>query len=291
MEKRIILRGFGAGALGGLLAFIFARIMSEPFIQKAIDYESGRDAAQNALRKAAGLAVDPEGAEVFSRGVQRTAGIGTGMVLYGIAMGGFFAVAYILVQRRTRSQLRPRVLALVVAGAGFLSLYLVPFLKYPANPPAVGHGDTIGQRTLLYTIMVALSVAFLVGAVVLTRRLTARFGTWNATLLAGGAFIVVMAVVMLVLPPLGHLHDNVVRYGRQVTETPLPLRDGKGNIVYPGFPADVLFKFRLYSVLSQAILWGTVGLAFGPMLERMLAPASRPATASDADRLPTASAA
>ena len=61
MEKRIILRGFGVGALGGLLAFIFARIMSEPLIQKAIDYESGRDAAQNALRKAAGLARRPRG--------------------------------------------------------------------------------------------------------------------------------------------------------------------------------------------------------------------------------------
>jgi hypothetical protein len=290
MEKRIILRGFGVGALGGLLAFIFARIMSEPFIQDAIDYEAGRDVAQNALRKAAGLAVDPEDAEVFSRGLQRTVGIGTGMVLYGIAMGGFVAVAYILIQRRTQSQPRPRVLALLVAGAGFVTLYLVPFLKYPANPPAVGHAETIGQRTLLYTIMVVLSVVFLIGAVILARRLTARFGGWNATLLAGGAYIVAMAVVMLILPPLGHLHDNVVQYGRHVTETPLPLRDGQGDIVYPGFPADVLFKFRLYSVISQAILWTTVGLAFGALLERMLAPASRAATSSDA-RVPTATTA
>jgi hypothetical protein len=291
MEKRIILRGFGVGAFGGLLAFVFARIMSEPFIQKAIDYESGRDAAQNALRKAAGLAVDPGGPEVFSRGVQRTAGIGTGMLLYGIAMGGFFAVAYILVQRRTQSRLRPRVLALLVAGAGFLSLYLVPFLKYPANPPAVGHGDTIGQRTALYMTMVVCSVAFLIGAVILARRLTPRFGGWNATLLAGGAYIAVMAIVMLILPPLGHLHTNVVRFGVQVTETPLPLRGPDGGIAYPGFPADVLFKFRLYSLITQMILWSTIGLAFGAALERMLAPATRSASASDADRVPTATTA
>jgi putative cobalt transporter subunit CbtA len=288
MEKRIILRGFGAGAFGGLLAFIFARIMAEPFIQKAIDYESGRDAAQNALRTAAGLAVEPEGMDVFSRGVQRNVGIGVGMILFGLAMGGLFAVAYILVQRRTQTQIRPRVLALLLAGAGFLTLYVVPFLKYPANPPAVGHGNTIGQRSELYVILVVLSLAFLIGGVVLARRLVPRFGTWNATLLAGGAFIVVMAVVVLILPPLGHLHDNVVRYGRQVTETPLPLRDGKGQIVYPGFPADVLFKFRLYSIISQAILWGTIGLALGPLLERMLAPSPRPVSASDAAGVPTA---
>ena len=97
MEKRLILRGFGVGALGGLLAFIFARIFAEPMVQKAIDYESGRDAAQDALRKAAGLTVDAAGADLFSRGVQRNVGIGVGLILFGVAMGGLFAVAYILV--------------------------------------------------------------------------------------------------------------------------------------------------------------------------------------------------
>ena len=104
MEKRLILRGFGVGALGGLLAFLFARIMAEPMVQKAIDYESGRDAAQDALRKAAGLTVAPAGADIFSRGVQRNVGIGVGMILFGLAMGGLFAVAYILVQRRTQTR-------------------------------------------------------------------------------------------------------------------------------------------------------------------------------------------
>ena len=151
MEKRLILRGFGVGALGGLLAFLFARVMAEPMVQKAIDYESGRDAAQDALRKAAGLAVAPGESDIFSRGVQRNVGIGVGVILFGLAMGGLFAVAYILIQRGTQTSLRPRVLALLVAGGGFLGLFLVPFLKYPANPPAIGHDDTIGDRSLLYT--------------------------------------------------------------------------------------------------------------------------------------------
>jgi hypothetical protein len=289
MEKRLILRGLGVGALGGLLAFIFARIMAEPLVQKAIDYENGRDAAQDALRRAAGLAVDPAEADVFSRGVQRNVGIGVGGILFGLAMGGLFAVAYILIQRRTQTSLHPRVLALLVAGAGFLGLFLVPFLKYPANPPSIGHGNTIGERSLLYVIMVVASVGFLVAAVVIARRLTPRLGGWNATLLAGAAYVVVIAVVMLILPPLGHLHDNVARYGQQATETPLPLRDSHGQIVFPGFPADVLFKFRLYSVINQLILWATIGLAFGPLVERMLAPAPRPAADTESAGAPTTS--
>ena len=102
--------------------------------------------------------------------------------------------------------------------------------------------------------------------------------------------MVLIGVVMLILPPLGHLHANVARFGHHATETPLPLRDSHGQIVYPGFPADVLFKFRLYSVINQLILWATIGLAFGPLVERMLAAAPRPAAdteaAARADREP-----
>ena len=61
-----------------------------------------------------------------------------------------------------------------------------------------------------------------------------------------------------------------------------------GQIVYPGFSADVLFKFRLYSILSQLILWSTLGLTFGLLAERALAPATAPdagdAQVSDAVR-------
>lgn len=272
MEKRFILRGFGAGALAGLLAFVFARIMAEPFIQQAIDYESGRDEAQDALLRAAGAPIEAAHAEVFSRGIQADIGIGVGLILFGVAMGGLFAVAFILAQRLTKSTLRPRVLALILAGAAFLGVYLVPFLKYPANPPAIGHEETIGDRTTLYLTMVVLSVGFLVAAVVAARKLVPRMGGWNATLVAGAGYVAVMALVMAILPPLGHLHANVVEFGRQVTETPQPLLDPDGKIVYPGFPADALFKFRLYSVISQTILWGTLGLAFGWLAERLLAP-------------------
>jgi hypothetical protein len=40
--------------------------------------------------------------------------------------------------------------------------------------------------------------------------------------------------------------------------------------VYPGFPADVLFRFRLYSVGAQLLMWATIGLVFGPLAARLL---------------------
>jgi hypothetical protein len=146
----------------------------------------------------------------------------------------------------------------------------VPFIKYPANPPAIGHAETIGARSTLYLVVVACSVVFLAAAVWCGSRLRARLGSWNATLLAGAAFVVAIGIVMAVLPSLGHLAFNRQHVGNHGTETPLPLRDSTGAIVYPGFPADVLYSFRFYSLASQLLMWAVIGLVFGPLADRVL---------------------
>jgi uncharacterized membrane protein len=269
MEKRLILRGLLAGAIGGLLAFVFARIFAEPQIRQAIDYEEGREDAQSALDRVAGVAAEHAHSDPFSRAVQGNVGIGVAMIFFGMAMGALFAVAYAICLGRT-GRVRARNLAVLVAGGGFLSMYLVPFLKYPANPPAIGHEDTIQQRSSLYLLMVACSVLFLILTVWLGRRLQPRFGNWNAALIAGGVFIVATGIVMLLLPSFGELAAN--REYHQGTETPAALTDANGAIVFPGFPADVLFNFRLYSIGAQLILWTAIGLVFAPLAERLLEP-------------------
>ncbi len=55
-----------------------------------------------------------------------------------------------------------------------------------------------------------------------------------------------------------------------VDETPQPLRDAAGVIIYPGFPADVLYEFRLVSLGTQLVLWVTIGLVFAALAGRLL---------------------
>jgi predicted cobalt transporter CbtA len=126
----------------------------------------------------------------------------------------------------------------------FLSLYVIPFLKYPPSPPAVSLEETIRQRTLLYLLMVVLSAALLVAAVYLGHRLVAQFGHWSATLIGAGCYVVAISLVMLMLPT--------------IDETP-------GD-----FPADVLYEFRLYSLGTQLVLWAIIGLLFASMAHRLL---------------------
>jgi len=251
MEKQIIGRGLVAGALAGVLAFVFARIFVEPVIDRAIGFEDGVGAAHEAMHGGG----HEHGAEVFTRGVQANIGMGFGVLAFSVAMGVLFSVVFAVTYWRVGS-VSARLLSLYIAGGMLLSLYVVPALKYPANPPAVSLDETIRQRTLLYLLMVVLSAALFVGAVYLGRQLVARLRTWNATLVAAGSYIVAIAVVMLILPT--------------IDETPGPLRDDAGNIVYQGFPADDLYEFRLLSLGTQVVMWATIGLVFAALASRLL---------------------
>ncbi|MEV8514780.1 CbtA family protein [Dactylosporangium sp. NPDC051484] len=257
MEKRLILRGLLAGAVGGVLAFVFARILAEPLIQQAIDYEDGRSHALG----------EGHEHEIFSRAIQENVGIGAALILFGVAMGALFAVAYAICLGRV-GRIRARPLALLVAAAAFTGVFLVPFLKYPTNPPAVGNDATIGLRSSLYLVLTGASVVLMILATWLGRRLQPRFGTWNAALLAVGAYALAIGILFVLLPNLGDLDAN--KELGQSTETPPPLLDSSGKIIFPGFPADLLYEFRLYAAGAQLLMWTAIGLVFGASAERLL---------------------
>lgn len=286
MVKQLLGRGALAGAVAGLVAFIFARIFAEPVIQQAIDYESARDAVQEVLDKAAGMAMPAAGPDIFSRTVQADIGIGAALIIVGAAFGALVAVGYVVALGRT-GRIRPFQLALLIPAFYFVGFYLVPFLKYPANPPAIGHEETIRDRGALFFLTVAVSCLALFLAVYVGQKLYRRFSLYQSVLIASAGYAIVMTVLFLWLPSFGELAANVAEYGHHATETPLPLTDKAGTIVFPGFPADVLAKFRLLSVLNQAVLWTVLAMVFAPLAQRVVAPeATKAAKESRAVEVP-----
>lgn len=266
MERKLILRGILAGLVGGLLSWLFALWLAEPVIDAAIEYEGGRD---EALAKLDGVPLE-DGAPLVTRTLQGGLGIGVGMILFGIAMGALVAVAYSLCLGRTGA-VRAKPLALLVAGAGFLTVFLIPFAKYPTSPPAASTDDTIADRGTLFLVVLGIAVLGLVAAVVVGQALKPKLGTWNAAVVAGAGYLAGIAVLFNVLPPPGHLSTNVAEAGfERSAETPLALKDEAGNIVFPGFPADVLAEFRAYSIGAQLILWSVIGLVFAPLADKVL---------------------
>jgi Probable cobalt transporter subunit (CbtA) len=133
------------GMLAGLLLFGFGKVFGEPQVDRAIGFESALDAAKAKAEEAKGIHAVEE-PELVSRKVQAGLGLLTGVVLYSTAFGGLFALVFAVADRRVVN-LGPRAVSALLAASGFIAVYVVPNLKYPANPPAVGDPDTIGQRT------------------------------------------------------------------------------------------------------------------------------------------------
>ena len=234
MVRSLLVRGMLVGILAGLLAFAFAKIFGEPQVDLAIGFEDH-------MREMSHEAAEPE---LVSRAVQSTIGLLTGVALYGCAIGGIFALVFAFAFGRI-GRFSPRATSALIAAAGFVTVILVPQLKYPANPPSIGNPETIASRTGLYFLMIGLSILVLIASINTARRLAARFGGWNAALLGAAAYIVVMIVAMYALPP--------------VSEVPAE------------FSADVLWRFRLASLGISLVLWTTLGLVFGAVAQRFLA--------------------
>jgi hypothetical protein len=231
--RDLLIRGMLAGLIAAVLGFGFARIVGEPEVNAAISFE-------DLQYQQSGEAPEHE---IVTRDVQSTVGLATGLVMLSVAFGGMFAVAFAFAYGRLGT-VGVRGTALFVSMLGFAALYLVPFLKYPANPPSVGDPDTIARRTALYFGLMLLSILATTAAVLLWRRLAPRYSAWNAVLLAGAAYLAVIVVVYLVTPSI--------------------------NEVPEAFPAVVLWKFRLASVGLQFVIWASLGLAFGALTERAL---------------------
>jgi Probable cobalt transporter subunit (CbtA) len=246
MAGALLLRGMLVGIVAGLLSFSFLKIVGEPQVDRAIAFETQLDeakakvAAQALIAKGLPTPKEEPEPELVSRRVQSGIGLFTGVMIYNVAFGGLFALAFALAYGRM-GDFSPRATAALLATVGLVAVFIVPNLKYPANPPSVGDPATIGTRTALYFSMIAISLAAMIAAGMLRLRLVPRYGAWTAFLIAGSAYLIVVIAVGLALPPINEV---------------------------PGqFPAVVLWQFRIASLGAQLIMWVTIGLVFGALIE------------------------
>ena len=231
MARSLLLRGMLVGLVAGLFVFAFARWAGEPQVDRAIAFETSMDRAKG----------EPPEPEIVSRRIQKGFGLLTGVVVYGTALGGIFGLVFAYARGRL-SNSRPRLLATLLAGIGFVTIVLTPSIKYPANPPSVGNPDTIGIRTAAYFVLIATSIIVMALSLKARRHWSKPLGSWNATLLAVSLYVVLVSVVADVLP--------------SIDEVPA------------GFPASLLWRFRLASWETQAVMWTVLGLLFGWLTER-----------------------
>lgn len=244
--SNFLIRGLLAGLLAGLVAFGVAYVVGEPQVDVAIGIEEAGAPAPTHHHGAADQAAAPEEHEhttEVSRQNQSTWGLLTGTVGVGVALGGITSLAAAFALGRLR--MSPAQSTGLVAAIGFVAVSLLPFLKYPATPPAVGNPETIGQRTELYFGFLAICVLAAIAETVLAGiLLKAGKSAFQSTVIAVLGFVVITSIAAWLFPTVNEVGD---------------------------FPADVLWFFRRASILTSAALWTTIGIALTGLIGRLYA--------------------
>ncbi len=239
--RTYFLRGLVAGLIAGFTLGCFQLAVGERPIDTAIAFEESQAAKEKAALAADGHSHSEEG-PVFTRSTQKF-GLGAATTLFGAAIGMVFGTLFAFIGPRMKSGTvwsRAVRLALV----SFAVAWLIPFLKYPTNPPTVGDPETIGQRTAWYLAMIAVSIGTAVGAWIISRRLEAKdMPIHKRQLIVGGGYIGVIGAAFLLFP---------------ADQDPIAIG------------ADVIWATRLSSALGVAVLWTTIGVAFGLLMTRAL---------------------
>ncbi|WP_210649480.1 CbtA family protein [Nocardioides sp. SYSU D00065] len=244
--RTFLVHGLVAGLLAGLAAFVVAYTVGEPQVDRAIALE---EAAGATATDGHGHAHDHDDASAghshgedaaVSRTTQSTLGLATGTLAIGVVLGGLTGLLAALGLGRLGG-LRPAGSTALVALLGAVSFSVVPFLKYPATPPAVGSGETIDSRTAVYFGFLAVSVAAVVLAVALARRVARQWGGVPGVLAGVAAYVVAVAVAAVAFPKVDELGD---------------------------FPAGILWDFRVASLLTLLAMWAVIGAVLTLLVDR-----------------------
>jgi hypothetical protein len=240
--RALLVRGLLVGLLAGFATFLVAHQVGEPHVETAIALEEAGAAAEPVHQDdaTAGHTHEEDGTTV-SRHNQRTWGLLTGTLVVGTALGGIVALLAAAAVGRL-GRMTPGQSTATVALIGFVSFALVPFLKYPATPPAVGNGETIGDRTSWYFAFLLVSLAFAALSTLVAVRITENSTAYAGVLSGIGLYVVAMVATGLLMPTVNEIG---------------------------AFPADILWYFRRASLITMATTWAVIGVGLTGLIGRL----------------------
>jgi predicted cobalt transporter CbtA len=224
-----------SGAIAGTVLGAINQALVEPYIDRAISIET-----QNAIKE--DEVIDPVELQNY-RLWQKGGEIAAGTIL-GMSFGALFGVVFVysrsLLLPQSNSNIRK---ALVLAGIMWFVLFLIPALKYPANPPAVGDPETIYYREGLYIGLLAISGFSALGLALLYRKLGSRTpNNKNRIIIVPLIYAAIIVGAILILPP---------------------------NPDKISAPMDLVQGFRIASAFTMSIFWGLLGLILGALWDRL----------------------
>ena len=214
-----------SGGLAGLVHGTINFAIVEPYLDQAIGLENESLFASGEAEDTLEFWAEYESYRIWQKSGQVLAG-----VILGLAMGSLFGIVFAL----SRDSLPGKNIvtkAVFLSGLMWFTLYLIPFLKYPANPPTVGEADTVVLRMILYVSFIIISG---IGVIVFYKLLTKLNKNKKYFALIGYAGLMVIAFIIMPDNP-----DEITA------------------------PMNLVNEFRFVSVLGVSSFWSSVRIILG----------------------------
>ncbi len=219
-----------SGALAGMVHGSANLVLVEPYLDEAIGIENQNLFASGEEDDTLEFWIEYEGYRAWQKGGQVLAG-----VILGTSIGALFGIVFAL-SRNSLPGNGNVTKALILAGIMWFTIYFIPFLKYPANPPTVGDGETVVLRAILYLSFIAISGFGAVGLYKLS-----KIFQGNKKIIALIGYAVFISIVFVAMP-----------------ENPDEITA----------PMDLVNGFRIMSVLGVSTFWISIGLILGLLWNR-----------------------
>ena len=222
----VLVSGFVAGTIHGAVNLVIV----EPYLDKAIGIENQNLFASGEAEDTPQFWVEYNSYRDWQKSGQLLAG-----GILGMSIGALFGIVFAY-SRNSLPKGHTVKKTFVLAAIMWFTIFLIPFLKYPANPPTVGDADTVVLRQTLYLLFIAISGFSAVGFFVLYKKLQNKK--------KGFAFIgyaVFITVVFFIMPP---SPDEVTA------------------------PMDLVNGFRTMSVVAVSTFWVAEAIILGALWQR-----------------------
>jgi len=218
-----------SGAIAGTILGAVNQIIVEPYVDRAIQLET-----ENSEKS--GEMINPLEFAAY-RVWQRGGEIAAGTIL-GLSLGSLFGIVFAY-GRGSVPGSNNKKKALIIAGIMWFALFLLPALKYPANPPAVGNPETIYYRQGIYLGFLAISGFSALGLALLYRKIGAMHAK---KLIIPAVYAAIMAGAFLGMPA---NPDKITA------------------------PMDLVISFRIVSAFTMSMFWGLLGITLGAFWDKL----------------------
>ena len=219
-----------SGCFAGLIHGGLNLVIVEPYLDQAIGIENQTLFATGEEEDTSSFLVEYNSYRVGQKGGQVLAG-----AILGTSIAALVGIVFLFVRKNLPEGNNIKK-TLILSGLMWFTIFVIPFLKYPANPPTVGDAETVVMRGILFLSFITISGLGAVAFYQVYKKLH------NKKIFAFIGYAVFIGVAFFLMP-----------------ENPDEITA----------PMELVEGFRGASFVAVSVYWLTLGLILGGFVEKL----------------------